>query len=119
MPTADIAGILLILIAVVLLLLEVKIAGFGIIGIVGVAALIAGLVLLFGLSLSTLPLMIAIALPIIGLFVFMGFLTYKARQNRVVTGEAGMVGLEGRAETSLTPEGKVFVRGELWDAWRL
>jgi membrane-bound ClpP family serine protease len=34
-----------------------------------------------------------------------------------VTGDAGMIGLEGRTETALAPAGKVFVRGELWDAW--
>ena len=33
-----------------------------------------------------------------------------------MTGDVGMIGLEGRAETDLLPEGKVFVRGELWDA---
>jgi membrane-bound serine protease (ClpP class) len=40
----------------------------------------------------------------------------KARHNKVVTGEQGLVGENGVAQTALTPQGKVFVHGELWDA---
>jgi membrane-bound serine protease (ClpP class) len=34
----------------------------------------------------------------------------------VVTGKQGLVGEIGVAETALSPGGKVFVHGELWDA---
>jgi membrane-bound serine protease (ClpP class) len=34
----------------------------------------------------------------------------------VTTGMAGMIGLHGRAQTAIAPEGTVFVRGELWRA---
>jgi membrane-bound serine protease (ClpP class) len=40
----------------------------------------------------------------------------KARRNKVVTGVQGLVGETGIAQTTLTPQGKVFVHGELWDA---
>jgi membrane-bound serine protease (ClpP class) len=40
----------------------------------------------------------------------------KARANKVVTGEAGMIGEEGVARTALRPRGTIFVHGELWDA---
>jgi membrane-bound serine protease (ClpP class) len=33
------------------------------------------------------------------------------------TGREGLIGLEGLTETGLAPDGKVFVRGEYWDAW--
>ena len=40
----------------------------------------------------------------------------KARRNKVVTGVQGLVGETGVAQTALSPQGKVFVHGELWDA---
>jgi membrane-bound serine protease (ClpP class) len=40
----------------------------------------------------------------------------KARRNKVVTGEQGLVGETGVAQTALSPSGKVFVHGELWNA---
>jgi len=43
-------------------------------------------------------------------------LLLKARRNKVVTGEQGLVGETGVARTALSPEGKVFVHGELWNA---
>lgn len=112
-----VAGILLICLALALFALEAKIPGFGILGIAGILALLAGLALIFGLSTATLPMLIAVAVPLLAFVFLLVYLMQKARKNRVVTGEAGMVGLEGKAETSLLPEGKVKVRGELWDAY--
>jgi membrane-bound serine protease (ClpP class) len=40
----------------------------------------------------------------------------RARRNKVVTGEQGMIGAIGQAETDIDPEGKVLVLGELWNA---
>jgi membrane-bound serine protease (ClpP class) len=40
----------------------------------------------------------------------------RARRNKIVTGEQGLIGEIGIAQTALTPAGKVFVHGELWDA---
>ena len=40
----------------------------------------------------------------------------KARANKVVTGAQGLVGEIGIAQTPLSPHGKVFVHGEIWDA---
>ena len=35
---------------------------------------------------------------------------------KVTTGMAGMIGLHGKAQTAIAPEGTIFVRGELWRA---
>ena len=40
----------------------------------------------------------------------------RARRAKRAVGEAGIVGLEGKAVTPLAPEGTVFVRNELWRA---
>jgi len=39
-----------------------------------------------------------------------------AQRERVATGREGMVGEIGVAETDLSPEGKIFVHGEYWNA---
>lgn len=117
MTPTELMGLGFILLALLLLVVEVKTAGFGLSGVSGALALFLGLVLLFGLSWATLPFLLLSSLLLVGLFAFLGYLAYQARQNKVVTGEAGMIGLEGRAETALLPEGKVCVRGEIWDAW--
>jgi membrane-bound serine protease (ClpP class) len=59
---------------------------------------------------------IALALPFSAITVFLLSLAVKAKRHKVETGKEGMVGETGAAITPLTPEGKVFVRGEYWDA---
>ena len=40
----------------------------------------------------------------------------SAAFHDITTGSAGMIGLTGKAETAIDPEGTIFVRGELWKA---
>jgi membrane-bound serine protease (ClpP class) len=40
----------------------------------------------------------------------------KARRNKMVSGAQGLIGETGIAQTALSPRGKIFVHGELWDA---
>jgi membrane-bound serine protease (ClpP class) len=47
---------------------------------------------------------------------FLMTIALKARRNKVVTGAQGLIGETGVAQTALSPQGKVFVHGELWDA---
>jgi len=54
--------------------------------------------------------------PIGLITVFLVGLVIKARRSKVVTGEQGLIGEIGVAQSPLEPEGKVFVHGELWDA---
>jgi membrane-bound serine protease (ClpP class) len=117
MSSAEVIGGALILAAVLMLILEVKAPGFGAFGVAGSLALIAGLYVMLGMSAAALPALLALGIPVIAIFTFLAVLAHRARSNKVTTGEAGMIGLEGRAETALEPGGKVFVRGELWDAW--
>jgi membrane-bound serine protease (ClpP class) len=48
--------------------------------------------------------------------VFLMNIALKARANKVVTGEQGMIGEIGIAQTALSPAGKVVVHGEIWNA---
>jgi membrane-bound serine protease (ClpP class) len=40
----------------------------------------------------------------------------RAHRRASVTGTTGMIGKTGIARTPLSPNGKVFVHGELWEA---
>src|SRR5215510_3005709 len=61
-------------------------------------------------------LVLAVVIPFALILIVMVRLALRARETRVSTGLAGMIGLKGRAETMIAPEGRVFVRGELWRA---
>jgi membrane-bound serine protease (ClpP class) len=59
---------------------------------------------------------IGLALPFSIITVVLISLVVRARHNKVETGAEGMIGITGSAITELAPEGKVFVRGEYWNA---
>ncbi len=48
--------------------------------------------------------------------IFLVTLVVRAQARRAVTGREGMIGELGTARTDLSPSGKVFVHGELWEA---
>ena len=47
---------------------------------------------------------------------FLMGIALKARRNKMVSGAQGLIGETGIAQTALSPNGKIFVHGELWDA---
>jgi membrane-bound serine protease (ClpP class) len=59
---------------------------------------------------------LAVSIPLGIITAFLMTIALRARRNKIVTGVQGLVGEVGVAETALTPAGKVFVHGELWDA---
>jgi len=117
----NIVGALLILVALGLFVAEVKVQGFGLLGIAGVISMVLGMLFLVdtpypGVAIG-LGLALGIAMPFAIIFVFLLRLVIRAQKNRVTTGEAGLVGLIGEARTEITPEGgQVFVHGEWWRA---
>ena len=113
-------GAALMLLAFTLFILEVKFTSHGVLGVGGAISLVLGAVMLIN---SPSPEMrihwstaISLALPFSAITIFLLSLAWKARQNKVETGREGMIGQVGAALTELTPEGKVFVHGEYWDA---
>jgi membrane-bound serine protease (ClpP class) len=116
----NVTGVVLIVIAISLFVLEAKVQGFGILGLGGVVAAVIGSLILIDLPNPELRLplrlVLAVVLPFALILIVMVRLAFRARQIRITTGQAGMVGLRGKAETEIAPEGRVFVRGELWRA---
>jgi membrane-bound serine protease (ClpP class) len=114
------AGFLLIALAMVLFVLEVKVVSYGMLTLGGAAAMFLGSVMLFEkvdpyvqLSRS----LIFAATLFSAAFMVMGLtLVLKTHKKAPVTGIEGMAGEEGVASTDLSPEGKVKVHGELWSA---
>lgn len=114
------AGLALILLGLILFIAEAFTPTFGVLAGGGIISFIIGSLLLFEspvsemrLSLYTIATVAIVSL----VFVFsIVNLTLKAHKKKVITGQEGMIGLQGKANTDLTPEGYVFVRGELWKA---
>jgi len=114
------AGVAMIAAAVVLFVLEAKLATHGILGVSGVIMMTLGAMLLVD---GPIPQMrvhlttaLAVSIPFGAITVFLLTIAIRARRNKVSTGAQGLVGLIGVAQTPLAPEGKLFVRGELWNA---
>ena len=114
------AALVLILGAFALFAAEAKFASHGVLTVGGIALLTLGGLLLVD---SPIPEMrvhlltaLAVSIPLGLITAFLMTIALKARRNKVVTGAQGLVGETGVAQTALSPQGKVFVHGELWDA---
>jgi membrane-bound serine protease (ClpP class) len=114
------AALVLILGAFALFAAEAKFASHGVLTIGGIALLTLGGLLLVD---SPIPEMrvhlftaLAVSIPLGFITAFLMSIALKARRNKVVSGAQGLIGEIGVAQTSLSPRGKIFVHGELWDA---
>ncbi|HLB91059.1 MAG TPA: nodulation protein NfeD [Terriglobales bacterium] len=114
------AAIAMIAGAFALFAAEAKFASHGVLTTGGIALLTLG-----GLFLVDAPIpemrvhlttALAVSIPLGIITAFLMSIAVRARRNKIVTGEQGLIGEIGIAETALAPAGKVFVHGELWDA---
>lgn len=113
-------GLLLILLAIALFMLEVKIQSYGILSVGGIIAMVIGSIMLIDAPIPelkpSLKFIIPVALSLALVFFFLVYIVFKAHRRKVYTGREGLIGEQGVAQTDLTPEGKVFVHGEIWNA---
>jgi membrane-bound serine protease (ClpP class) len=116
----DWLGAALLLLAFVLFALEAKLGSHGVLAVGGTVCMVLGAVMLVD---SPLPEMrihwataLSVALPFALITALLVSLVVRARQNKVETGDQGMIGQTGSAVTDLAPAGKVFVHGEYWNA---
>ncbi len=115
------AGLLLIITAIILFILEIKVTSFGLLTIGGIISMLIGSLMLFDSPLPFLKLSLKVIMPAVILttifFSLTVWLALKAYRRKPATGLEGLVGLEGEARTDIKKKGMVFVHGELWRAW--
>jgi len=120
----DTTGLLLILFGLGLLVLELKVPSFGVLGIGGTVSLLVGSIMLTreipglpGVTVS-LTVILPVVLGLAAIFLFLGRLALKSQARPPTTGAEGMIGEEGRARTAIAPDvpGQVDVHGEIWHA---
>jgi membrane-bound serine protease (ClpP class) len=113
-------GLMLILLAVILFILEVKVTSYGMLSVGGIIAMIIGSLMLINSPIPELRPSLGFVIPVVLGFaliaVFLVTLVVRAHARRSSTGREGMAGERGTARTDLSPSGKVFVHGEIWDA---
>ncbi len=114
------AGFLLIVLALIFFIMEMKIASYGLLSVAGITSLLLGSIMLFENSGTGMRLSWEVLIPtlvlISGFFVLVSGLVFKSHLSLPRTGAQGLIGEIGVVRESLVPEGKVFVHGELWKA---
>ena len=114
------AGILLIILAIIFFIMEMKISSYGLLSVAGIVSLLLGSIMMFKDTGPDMRLSLKVLLPTIilisGFFVFVAGLVFRAQMAKPRTGTKGLVGEIGMVKKALAPEGKVFVHGELWNA---
>ncbi len=114
-------GVLLIVFGVALLVLELKVASFGVLGVGGAVSLLIGSVMITntvpGIRVNIAVIVAAVA-TLAGIMLVLGRLALAAQRAPAVTGGDAMIGERGVALTGLAPGsgGQVRVHGEIWHA---
>ena len=115
-------GIIFLIIAFVLFILDIKAATHGALTTAGVASFIVGALVLFN-SPGT-PEFQRVSVPlVVGTGIFIGLLFFavlvfalRALRNAIQTGSESLIGKTGTAKTSVKEAGQVQVESELWSA---
>jgi membrane-bound serine protease (ClpP class) len=112
------AALALIVLGMALLVAELFAPSFGVLGVGGMAALVAGGVLLFDEELPgygvPLPLVLAVAVASAAIVMFGGGMALKTRKRPVVSGRESLVGATGQVVQVAETETWADVFGERW-----
>jgi membrane-bound serine protease (ClpP class) len=113
-------GLILIILAFTLFILELKFQSYGLLTAGGIVSFFLGATILFdsplpggGIPLSSIIAMIIVVLAFVFLVVRSIINVHK---SQVTTGREGMIGEEGIALSDFTGTGKISVHGEIWNA---
>ena len=110
------AGLLLIALAVIFFIAEIKVASYGILSLGGIVSLTLGSIMLFEDVGVSLRLMAPTIVLIGGFFVIVSTLAFRAYRAKPQSGMEGLIGEVGIVQKPVDPEGLVFVHGEYWRA---
>ncbi|MEI7450718.1 MAG: nodulation protein NfeD [Desulfomonile sp.] len=113
-------GIMLIILSVILFILELKIASFGLLSLGAIISLTLGSIMLFDTGETAMRVSWSVIIPMVSMvsafFIFALGLVVKAWLKQPRTGKQGLIGEVGVALTNLDTEGKVAIHGEYWNA---
>lgn len=113
-------GLLLLVVAMILYVAEVKVQSGGVLAFGGTIALVLGGLLLFNAPGSVIRvdwIVIGImAAASLAFFAFVVSAVAAAHRRKPTSGSEAMVGEWGTARTALAPSGQVSVHGEIWQA---
>jgi membrane-bound serine protease (ClpP class) len=115
-------GVLLIILAVVLFIVDVKAATHGALTAGGLVAMTIGSIMLFNNPDPALHASLQVIIPVVavtGAFFIVGiYLSIRALRKRPASGGSALVGQEGDARTPIDAKGgRVFVAGAHWSAF--
>ena len=115
------AGLLLIGLAVLFFIAEIKVMSYGLLTVAGIIAITLGSLMLFESPLPFMRVSLWVILPMVISItvIFLGAMYYgiKIRHKKPISGAEGLLDEIGAANTDIGKEGKVFISGEYWDAW--
>lgn len=119
--SANLTGIFLIILAMILLIAEIYITSFGLLGLGGIIALILGNIILYkslGEAIRFSPMyMITVILIAVFISILIFYFIIKAQFLKPLEGMEALIGEEGSCVRKKDSNiGKVFVRGEIWNA---
>jgi membrane-bound serine protease (ClpP class) len=113
-------GVLLILLAIGLLVAEVKVGGFGVLGIGGLVAMVFGMLILVDSPDPAVRIgwftALSLALPFAAIFLIILVALLRSYRQKAETGNEGMIGMTGVADSDIGEGGRVRIRGEYWAA---
>jgi membrane-bound serine protease (ClpP class) len=110
------AGLLLIALAIIFFIAEIKVQSYGLLSVAGLISLILGSVMLFENVRVSLRLMMPTIALIGGFFVAIAFLAFRAYRRTPKGGMEGLLGEIGVVEERIDPVGLIFAHGEHWKA---
>jgi len=115
-------GLVVMLIGLALVAAEVFFATYGVLFAIGIACFLLGGSTLFDMpevSDLTVSFWSVLVPAVAGFAIFAGIVVVAIGRSMARAQTAGvseMVGMLGRSDTALTPEGRIYVRGEYWNA---
>jgi membrane-bound serine protease (ClpP class) len=114
------AGLLLMILALIFFILEIKVTSYGALTIGGIISMLLGSLMLIESPAPYMRISLSIIILVVAatalFFIFAVGMGIRAQRKKPTTGEKGMIGMTGVARTKLDPEGSVFVHGEIWKA---
>jgi membrane-bound serine protease (ClpP class) len=110
------AGLLLIALAIIFFIAEIKVTSYGALSLGGLISLTLGSIMLFDDLKVSLKLMAPTVVLVGGFFVVVSTLAFRAYRTQPKSGKDGLIGEIGLVKEDIDPEGLIFVHGEYWRA---